>query len=349
MMHYAGLDVSLKETTICIVDESGKVARRGSVATEPDAIAGFFAAATAKGLAVARIVHESGQLAIWLDRELKMRGLPIVCIDARRASKALSARLNKSDRADAEGLAQLARTGWFAAVHVRSAPAERLRALLGARDLLMRQRVQLEGHARGVLKTFGVRLGKVAPGARRAGFRERLAAAAEGDAVLELIAETLTEAHATLSSAEAALTEELVAIARTSPVAGRLMSVPGAGPLLALSFIAAVDDVGRFPRAADVGAYFGLTPRRRQSGEIDYNGRISKCGEARLRALLYESATCLIVRVQRFSPLKAWAMRLARRIGFRKAVVAVARKLAVILLALWRDGTTFRWTREAQA
>ena len=127
MKHYAGLDVSLKETAICIVDENGKVARRGSVATEPEAIARFFAAAAEKGLAVVRMVHESGQLAIWLQRELKARGLPVVCIDARRASKALSARLNKSDRGDAEGLAQLARTGWFAAVHVRSAPAERAR------------------------------------------------------------------------------------------------------------------------------------------------------------------------------------------------------------------------------
>jgi transposase len=325
------------------------VARRGRVATEPEAIAGFLAEAEGRGLAVARMVHESGQLAIWLDRALKARGLPVVCIDARRASKVLSARLNKSDRADAEGLAQLARTGWFAEVHVRSEPAERLRALLGARELLMRQRVQLEGHARGVLKTFGVRLGKVAPGGERAGFRARLAAAAEGDPVLELVAETLIQAHATLAAAEAALAEELNAIARTSPLARRLMTVPSVGPLVALSFIAAIDDVGRFTSSADVGAYFGLTPPRRQSGEVDYSGRISRCGEARLRCLLYESATCLILRVQRFSPLKAWAMRLVERIGFRKAVVAVARKLAVILFALWRDGTTFRWTREAQA
>jgi transposase len=319
------------------------------VATEPEAIARFFAAAAAKGLAVARMVHESGQLAIWLQRALKARGLPVICIDARRASKALSARLNKSNRADAEGLAQLARNGWYRAVHVRSEPADRLRALIGARELVMRQRVQLEGHARGVLKTFGVRLGKLAPGARRAGFRERLAAAAEGDPVLALVAETLIQVHATLSSAEAALSEELVAIARTSPLARRLMSVPGVGPLVALSFIAAVDDVGRFTSSGDVGAYFGLTPPRRQSGETDYNGRISKCGEARLRCLLYEAATSLILRVERFSPLKAWAMRLVKRIGFRKAVVAVARKLAVILFALWRDGTSFRWSREAQA
>ena len=140
--HYAGLDVSLKETAICIVDENGKVARRGSVATEPEAIAGFFAAAAERGFAVAQMVHESGQLAIWLQRELKARELPVVCLDARRASQVLSARLNKSDRADAEGLAQLARTGWFRAVHVRSEPAERLRALLGARELLMRQRMR---------------------------------------------------------------------------------------------------------------------------------------------------------------------------------------------------------------
>jgi transposase len=200
-----------------------------------------------------------------------------------------------------------------------------------------------------VLKSFGVRLGKVVPGAERAGFRAALGAAAEGDPVLELVAETLSQAHATLAAAEAELAEELVSIARASPLAGRLMTVPGVGPLVALSFIAAIDDVGRFASSGDVGAYLGLTPPRRQSGETDYNGRISRCGEARLRCLLYEAATCLIQRVRRFSPLKAWAMRLAGRIGFRKAAVAVARKLAVILFAIWRDGTTFRWTREAQA
>ena len=142
MTHYAGLDVSLKETAICIVDENGKVARRGSVATEPEAIARFLAAAAESGLPVARMVHESGQLAIWLQRALKARGLPVVCIDARRASKALSARLNKSDRATPRGWRSCARTGWFSPVHVRSEPAERLRALLGARELLMRQRVR---------------------------------------------------------------------------------------------------------------------------------------------------------------------------------------------------------------
>lgn len=345
MQYYAGLDVSLKETAICVVSEEGAVTARGTVATDPEAIFGFFADRPG----TTRIVHESGQLSIWLDRALKVRGLPIVCIDARRAAKALSARLNKSDRADAEGLAQLARTGWFAPVHIRSEPADRLRALIGAREQLVGQRVQLEGHVRGVLKTFGVRLGKVTPGRERAGFREALAAAVAGDPVLELVAETLAQVHATVTTAAEAIEAELVAIARTSPLARRLMTVPSVGPLVALGFIATVDDAGRFARSADVGAWLGLTPRRRQSGEVDYNGRISRCGEARLRSLLYEAATCLILRVKRFSPLKAWAMRLAKRIGFRKAAVAVARKLAVVLFALWRDATCFRWTREAQA
>jgi len=347
MKHYAGLDVSLKETTICVVDDGGAVVGRGTVATDPDAIAAFFAGAAARG--VARMVHESGQLSIWLDRALKARGLPVVCIDARRASKALSARVNKSDRGDAEGLAQLARTGWFSPVHVRSEPAERLRALIGSREQLMRLRVQLEGHARGMLKSFGHRLGSVAPGKDRAGFRAQLTAAADGDPVLEVIAESLAQAHATICAAASALEEELVAIARTSPLAGRLMTVPGVGPLVALGFIATIDDAGRFRRAADVGAYFGLTSRRWQSGEVDYSGRISKCGDARMRSLLFEAATCLILRVRRFSPLKAWAMRLAARKGLRKAAVATARKLAVILFVLWRDATTFRWKSEAKA
>ena len=125
------------------------------------------------------------------------------------------------------------------------------------------------------------------------------------------------------------------------------MTVPGVGPIVALGFIATVDDVSRFAKATDVGAYLGLTPRRYQSGEMDYTGRISKRGDSAMRALLYEAASALITRVRRFSPLKSWAVRLAARKGFKKAAVATARKIAVVMLRLWRDGTTFAWTKEA--
>ena len=345
MRKYAGLDVSLRTVSICVVNEDGAVVHRGTVATDPEALAQHFAE---NGIAPDRVVHESGQLSIWLQRGLVRCGLPAVCIDARLAHKALSARLNKSDRADAEGLAQLARTGWFTPVHVRSEEADRLRTLIGARERLIRLRKDLEGHVRGVLKTYGIRMSGCGQGRQREGFREQLAAAASTDPVLATIADGFCAAHQTLCTAAEALENELKAIARESHLARRLMTVPGIGPIVSLSFIALVDDPGRFRRAGDIGAFLGLTPRRYQSGESDYSGRISRCGDAPMRALLFEAATCLIHKVKRFSSLKSWAVRLAGRRGIKRATVATARKLAVTLLALWRNGTEFQWTREAR-
>jgi transposase len=346
MKQYAGLDVSLKETSICVVDETGMVLMRRSVPTEPATIADLLRDQTHD---LERVAHESGMLSTWLTRELEHLGLPIVCIDARMAHKALSARLNKSDSADAEGLAQLARTGWYTRVHVRSEAADRLRTLIGARDRLIRLRKDLEGHVRGVLRTFGIRLQPVSGARHRAGFREQLAETGADDPVLAILAESFVPAHETLCRAAAAVETELHAIGRQIPLARRLMTVPGVGTMVALSFIATIDDTDRFRRASDVGAFLGLTPRRYQSGETDYSGRISKCGDASMRTLLFEAAACLIRQVRRFSPLKAWAVRLAARKGFKKAAVATARKIAVILHCIWRDGTEFAWTKEARA
>ena len=342
MKHYVGLDVSLKEVSICVVDADGTVIAEGKVATEPALILSWIEKRVG---AVERIVHESGPL-FWLTRELARLGAPVVCIDARAAHKALSARMNKSDRADAEGLAQLARTGWYREVHIKSEASDRLRLLLGARERMIRIRRDIEGHARGVLKTFGIRLGTVTQSRNRASFRDQLRAAASGDPILETVAASLIAVHDVACTEAAAIDDELLAIARDSELARRLMTVPGVGPIVALGFIATVDDVSRFAKATDVGAYLGLTPRRYQSGEMDYSGRISKRGDSAMRALLYEAASALITRVRRFSPLKSWAVRLAARKGFKKAAVATARKIAVVMLRLWRDGTTFAWSKE---
>jgi transposase len=337
MKHYVGLDVSMKEVSICAIDAEGGVIGEGKSAADPDAIVAWIARHVD---GCERIVHESGPLSIWLTRELAARGAPVVCIDARAAHKALSARMNKSDRADAEALAQLARTGWYREVYIKSEMSDQLRLLLGARDRMIRIRQDIEAQARGVLKTYGIRLG------RRAGFREQLRSAASGEPILEQVAASLIAVHDVACAQAAAIEEDLMALARDSALARRLMSVPGVGPIVSLSFIAAIDDASRFTRASDVGAYLGLTPRRYQSGEIDYSGRISKRGNAAMRILLFEAANVLITRVRRFSPLKAWAVRLAARKGFKKAAVATARKIAVVMLRLWRDGTTFAWTKE---
>ncbi len=344
MSQYVGLDVSLKEVSVCVVDANGAVLSRASLPTDPDAIAAFVAA---KAPDAERVVHESGILATWLTRELEKRGVPITCIDARMAHKALSARLNKSDRADAEGLAQLARTGWFTEVHIRSEASDRVRALVGARERLIRMRKDLEAHVRGVLKTFGIRMGPVLRSQRRESFRDQLADASTDDPVLGLLAETMNPIHEMLCASAEAIEEDLMAIAKESNLARRLMTVPGVGPIVALSFIATIDDPVRFRRSADVGAFLGLTPRRYQSGEVDRTGRISKCGDGEMRRLLFSAAATLITQVRRFSPLRSWAVRLSGRKGFKKAAVATARKLAVVMYRIWCDGTVFQWTKEA--
>lgn len=346
MCQYVGLDVSVKEVSICVVNGAGTVLARGTVQTDPDQIAAFL---DQNAPDAERVVHESGIMAIWLTRELSKREVPIICIDARLAHKALSGRINKTDRGDAEGLAHLARTGWFTPVHVRSEASERMRVLIGTRERLIRMRKDLEAHVRGVLKTFGIRMTTIHRSGQRRGFRDQLAEAGQTDLAIELMADAFNPIHKTLCVAAEAMEDELREIARRSDLAQRLMTVPGVGPVVALSYIATLDDQARFKRATDVGAFLGLTPRRYQSGDTDWSGRISKCGDRDLRRLLYAAGFTLISQVRRSSPLRSWAVRLSERKGIKHAAVAAARKLAVIMLRIWRDGTTFHATKEVKA
>lgn len=358
MSYYVGLDVSVKSVSICVVDFEGNVLARGETTSDPDQISAFIQDHAPDP---ERVVHESGILAIWLTRELEKRGLPIICIDARLAHKALSGRINKTDPGDAEGLAHLARTGWFTPVHIRSGASERVRVLIGTRERLIRMRKDLEAHVRGALKTFGICMKPVGRRQLRQDFRDQLTRAGQDDAAIGLMAEMFNPIHQALCAATEAMDEELKAIARESDLASRLMTVPplahaiiccraaGIGPIVALSFIATIDDAGWFRKSKDVGAYLGLTPRRHQSGEVDWSGRISKCGDRDLRRLLYSAATTLITQVRKTSPLQQWATKLYEKKGFKKAAVASARKIAVTLHCIWRDGTTFDPNRKAIA
>ena len=345
MKRYVGLDVSLAETAVCVVDCEGCTVFAACVASQPQAIAGVLRRRAGE---VVRVVLETGQLSTWLTRELRALGLPVVCVDARQAHRALSGRLNKSDPADAEGLAQLARTGWYREVHVKSLGSDRLRALLGARDRLIRMRKDLESQIRGTLKAFGIRLGQVKPGKEREGFRVQVRVVTPEDPALKTAISALLAAHLAICREYEQLDARLRRSARDHELITRMMTVPGVGPITAAAFIAVIDQPDRFKNATSVAAYIGLTPRRYQSGEVDYSGRISKSGDAMLRACLYEAAVALLSRVERFSALKSWGVRLAARKGFRKAAVAVARKLALILFRIWADATTFRWSQEVK-
>jgi transposase len=339
MTHYVGLDVSMEVTSVCVVDGAGEIVWRGVCASNPEAMA---AAVAARAGDAARVVLESGPMSHWHWHGLRALGVPVLCVDARHAHKFLSARLNKTDANDAEGLAQLARFGWFAPVRVKSASAHHDRALLAARQQLVKMRRDVENQVRGLLKPFGLLMGKVSGRVYETRVEELLGEAP----ALAVALGPLLKVRRALLREYAVLHQELLAIVKGSTVCQLLMSFPGIGPVTALAYRAAVDEPARFAKSSSVGAYFGLTSRRYQSGEVDWSGRISKCGDTMVRSLLYEAANALLSRVKKSCELKSWGLRLQKRVGARKAKVAVARRMAVILHRMWLDGTAFRYGPE---
>jgi transposase len=288
MEYFAGLDVSMEETHVSVVDRDGKVILEARTPTAPKTIA----AALAKGPAVERVLFETGRMAPMLFHGLTALGLPVVCVESRQAYQALrSLAAHKTDRNDARGLAHLARTGFFKPVHVKSLPSHAVRALLIARKKLVGQRVTLENQIRGLAVAFGVRL----PRGLSSGFAEKAMAAGCGIPGLDGAMRGLLAARDAILKAIVAINTDMKSLERSS-ACRRLMTIPGVGRLTALAFAAAIDDPDRFRRSRDVGAYLGLVPRRYQSGEIDYTGSISKCGDARLRTLLYEAANVMLTR-----------------------------------------------------
>ena len=266
-------------------------------------------------------------------------GLPIVCIESRQAYQALkSLATHKTDRNDARGLAHLARTGFFKSVYVKSLPAHALRSLIIARKKLVGQRVTLENQIRGLAVVFGVRL----PRALSSAFIEQALRTSEGIAGLSAAMRGLVAARAAVLAAVVAIDADIKRMVRASEACRRLMTIPGVGQLTALAFTAAIDDPERFRRSRDIGPYPGLVPRRYQSGEVDYTGSISKCGDRRVRTLLYEAANVMLTRYKGPLKLKDWAFAIAKRSTMRKARIALARRLAIIMHAMLRNGTEFK-------
>jgi transposase len=334
MEQFAGFDVSLEETAIAIVDASGRVVREGKIATEPEALDRYL---REYGPGIARVGLEAGPLSTWLHGELTARGWPVVCVETRRLRAVTRAMPVKTDRKDAEAIAQAMRTGWYRAVHVKSDASQRVRVLLSHRRILLAKRLDLDNELRGTLKAFGLRLGRVG----KSGFAARVTELVAGEPLLETVVAPMLDARAALIAAFDKLHRKVLALVREDPVCRLLMTAPGVGAVTALSYKAAVDDPHRFRHSADVGPHFGLTPRRYQSGETDYTGRISKCGDAAVRSLLFEAAMATLYRVKAASRLKTWGRALARRAGARKAATALARALAVVLHRMWLDGTPF--------
>jgi transposase len=342
MEYYVGLAVSLKQTSICVVDQTGLVVREGVVESDPKAIAEFV---RAKAPGVVRIGIETGPTTTWLWTELKRLDLPVICIDARHAKAVLKMQINKSDRNDAAGIARIMQTGWFKEVRVKDLDSHAVRALLASRALLVKIKRDLENQVRGLLKNLGLVIGR----AKFNVFAVRAEELIEGRPELVAAVRPLLEARHAIEQQVDDLDRKVRKLARYDAQVRKFMTAPGVGPITALCFKATIDDPARFKRSRSVGAYVGLTSRRHASGEVDWSGRISKCGDAMLRMYLFEAAGVLLTRVQKWSALKAWGTRLVKRNGLRKAKVAVARKLAVILHRMWIEGTEFNWSKKAIA
>jgi len=334
MDHYAGIDVSLEASSVCVVDGAGKIVREAKIASEPAGLIGLFASL---GLDVARIGLEAGPLSQELYAAMKEAGLAVELLETRHVRTALQTMPVKTDRNDARGIAQLMRLGWFRPVHCKSLAAQETRALLTARKLVQSKLYDIEMSLRGILRGFGLKVGPTTP--KR--FARRIEELVAGHATLEVIAKALLSAQAALLREFDMFEKRVRAMARQDKRARLMMSALGVGAIVALTYVCAIDDPSRFSSSKRVGPHFGLTPRKYQSGETDVSGRITKIGDAGVRTALYEAANVILTRPVKESGLKSWAMKLARRAGMKKAKVALARKLAVILHRMWTDGTPF--------
>ncbi len=342
MEYYVGLDVSLKQTAVCIVDQKGAVKHEAMIPSDPESIAEFV---RPHAECVVRIGLESGPTSTWLWTELNKMGLPVICIDARHAKAALKMQINKSDRNDAVGIARIMQAGWYREVRVKALDSHAIKALLVSRALLVKIKRDIENQIRGLLKNLGLVIGR----AKMNTFKTRTQELIEGKPALTAVVEPLLIAREAIAQQIADLDRKVMRLARNDTQVRRFMTTPGIGPITALCYLATIDDPTRFNKSRNVGAYIGLTTRRYASGETDWTGRISKCGDAMLRSYLFEAANVLLTRVAKWSALKAWGMRIAKRSGIRKAKVAVARKLAVILHRMWIDGTEFNWSSKEAA
>jgi transposase len=339
MKYFAGLDVSLEETTICVVDESGRIVKEARAQSEPEALS---EALREVDLPLERIGLEACSLTAWLHDGLRAEGLATICIETRQANAAMKTMPNKTDRNDARALAQIMRTGWYRQVHVKSRQCRLWRSLLVARRTVLNEMRTIENVVRAILREAGIKLGTPS----RTVFVGRVREVASSDASVMPFVTPLLAILATMLREFARLTKQVLDIVREEKVCRRLMSIPGVGPFTALAFRATIDRPERFGSSRAVGAHLGLTPARYQSGKTDIQGKISRCGDELARTALYEAAHSLLVRSRKWSSLRAWGMKIAKGRGMARARVAVARKLAVVLHRMWSDKTEFRFGKQ---
>ena len=341
MTHFAGLDISLRSINVCVIDDQGDLVAEGRCGAEAADLVVFL---DELDLDIATVGLEAGMLTQYLTYGLQFAGYDVHCMESRQVKAALSAMRNKTDKHDARGIAQLLRSGWYSRVHIKSVASHHVRALLSCRKAVLGKCIDLEQEIRGLFKVFGVKLpSKLGHGA----FDTHVRPLIEADEVLSQSLLPVLDVRLELYRTYRELDNRTRHLAEQDPVCQRFMTAPGVGFVTALTYKSGVDDPMRFKRSRTVGAHFGLTSRRHQSGEVDFDGHISRCGDAAVRTALYTAANALLTRSSKWSSLKAWGMKVAKKRGHKKAVIAVARKLAVILHRMWIDDTRFRWGTEA--
>lgn len=331
MGEYIGLDVSKAETAVCVMDENANVIFEGKCNSEPRDI---FELLKQEALCPELIVLETGTLSKWLLRGLRDFGLPAEVIDARHAHGVMGLQLNKSDASDAVLLAKIAQTGFYKPVAVGSLQSQERQTYLKARKQLIKSARSTENTVRGLLSSFGVKMPTGVPK-----FINRVQLALDDHPTLKPSIEPLLSAVAALREQINIIDKRLADSTKSDAACQLLMTFPGVGHLTAQAFVASIDDPERFKSSRNVGAYFGLTTRRYQSGER---------GDSMTRALLYNAASAFLLHVQRPHPVKAWANRIKKRSGHRKAVVALARKMSVIMHKMLITGEAFHWPETAK-
>jgi transposase len=338
---YVGLDISQLMTHLCVVDGKGKRIWEGKCRTTAEEIAETIRIHAAQAQLIGM---ESGALSPYLWHELTATGLPVVCIEARHAHRTLSEQLNKTDKHDARGIAQLVRTNFFKEVKVKSMTSHQLRTLLGERAHLVGMRTDLKNQVRGALKTHGY----VVSHSVERGFKAKVGGIIKDAPTLQKMVVPLLRVLETVEREIQELDKLFREYAENNAPCRNLMTTPGVGSITAVAFMSAVDDPKRFRKSRSVGAYFGLTNRRDQSGERDIAGRISGRGDKLVRSYLYEAASSLLTRTKAWSALKSWGLRIAKRSCMNKAIVAVARRLAVIMHQMLLTGEAFRWSETVE-
>src|SRR5438874_4750222 len=260
MDHFAGLDVSVKETSVCIVDDTGRIVREVKVASEPDALRSVL---TDPAYHFKRIGLEAGPLSQWLFSGLAEAGLPVICVETRHMRAVLQAQINKTDRNDARGMAQMMRAGLYRPVHVKTLRSQKLRMLLTHRKLLQSKAIAIDNDLRGTLRNFGLKVGIVGT----VKFEARVRELVENLPDLAVLVQPLLMVRRVLREQFAILHRRLLAVVRNDEVWRRLITVPVVGPVVALTYRATVDGPARFRNSKAVGAVVGLTPSRYQWGE----------------------------------------------------------------------------------